>query len=47
MMAFDTPGLGGEQRLGGFGQVEILAHRFTHEAQLMKIHGARAVQVVI
>ena len=32
------PRLGGEQRLGGIGQVEILAHRFADEAQLMKVH---------
>jgi hypothetical protein len=31
--------LRGEQRIGDFGQVEVLAHRFADDAQLLEIHG--------
>src|SRR6185369_162673 len=32
-------GLRGIERAGDFGQVEILAHGFAHDAELLKIHG--------
>ena len=35
------PGLRGEQRLGGFREVEIAADRFLDKAELMEVHGAR------
>ena len=38
-IAFETPGLRGEQRLGGLGQVEVAAHRFLDEPELVEVHG--------
>ena len=32
-------GLRGEQRLGGFGQVEVAADRFLDEPELVEVHG--------
>jgi len=32
------PGLRREQRRGHFGQIEVLLHRFTDDAQLLEVH---------
>ncbi len=38
MIALETPGWRRKQRLGGFGQIEVLAHSLADEAELMEVH---------